>query len=62
MLLMTENKNLYDVIFTCEDIMLFSRVKICLRAKLTWYFTGVYIIKFYTFPLKVFLRKLGGEG
>ena len=33
-------------IFTCEDNMLFSLVKISsFRTKLTWYFIGVYIIK-----------------
>ena len=32
-------------IFTCEDHMLFSHVKISnFHAKLTWYFIGVYII------------------
>ena len=32
-------------LFTCKNGMLFLRVKIsCLRAKVTWYFTGVYII------------------
>ena len=34
-------------IFTCENNMLFSRVKIsCFRTKLTWYIIGVYIINY----------------
>ena len=33
-------------IFTCEDNMLFSHVKIpSFAQKLTWYFIGVYVIK-----------------
>ena len=33
-------------IFTCEDNMLFSRVKISsFTQKLAWYFIGVYIVK-----------------
>ena len=46
-------------IFTCEDNMLFSLVKISsFPRKLTWYFIGVYIIKTIIICRRVFYWEL----